>query len=278
MPFARMSEVLQDARRNRYCVAAFCCHNFESVKIVINAAERSEAPVIVMLYPAMAAHVPLTTFASITRDLAAKSKSNVCLHLDHCDDFDFIIETMKAGFQSVLIDASKRDYEENVAMTKRVVGAAKEFGADVEAELGFVGSAGNESDYMDDSKYTDPALAKRFAEETGISSLAVAVGNAHGNYKSAPKLDIKRIKELDLAANVPIVLHGGSGIPDAQLTEAIANGITKLNLGTDYFKILYESQRDYALTENGNLFGLTKAMETSGGAYAEGRIRLVSRR
>ena len=275
MPLARVSEMLTDAKKQKKCVAAFNCFNFESIKTVINAGEKLSAPVIVMLYPTMISHIPLTTFAEITKDLAKKSTQPVGLHLDHCDNYDFILEAVKAGFQSVIVDASRYEYSINADLTRRVVNAVKSFGADVEAELGFVGAGSAASDYTDSGKYTDPFEAKRFIEDTGIDYLAVAVGNAHGHYSVEPRLDIDCLKAINnQLKDIPLVLHGGSGIPDEQLKEAVKNGIAKTNFGTDFFNSFYNAHSEYILEENKlkNIFGLLTSGENGGLNYAENKI------
>jgi len=229
-----------------------------------------------MLYPGTSAHIPLTTFAEITRDLAKKSSRPVCLHLDHCGDYDFLLAAMEAGFDSVLADASRLPFAENAAFVKRVVQAAKNYGASVEAELGYVGSAGILSDYADESKYTEPSDVESFARETGASCVAVAIGNAHGNYVEAPKLDIKRLTILSEAAGVPLVLHGGSGIPDDQLEEAVKNGISKTNFGTDLFNASYAAMTRYSGSGGTRLMEMLQAGVDGGASFAEGRIRLCA--
>jgi len=276
MPFVGFKEILTDAKQKKSCVAAFNCYNYETIKTVINAGESMQAPVIVMLYPALKTHIPFTTFASIVKDLAEKSAQPVSIHLDHCDDADVILAAVKAGFQSVIVDASRAGYEENVNLTKRVVRMIRPLGADIEAELGLVGSGSVVSDYMETAHYTDPALAKKFVEDTEIDCLAVAIGNAHGHYTVAPNLDIERLKEINRLTGVPMALHGGSGIPDAQLRAAAVNGVTKTNFGTDFMEAFYDAQKAYLDGENQkNIFGLTKAGEAGGGAYAESRIRAL---
>ena len=277
MPLAKVSEILREAKKESRCVAAFNCFNYESIKTFINAGEKFESPVIVMLYPGMTSHIPLTTFAAITKDLADKSTQPVGLHLDHCDNLDFIIEAVKAGINSVLFDASKQEYQVNADNTRRVVEAVRLLGGDIEAEIGYVGSGGSESDYTDAAKYTDPIEAKKFVEYTGVDSLAIAIGNAHGHYKVEPKLDIECLKSINSQAGVPLVLHGGSGIPDDQIKEAIKNGVAKTNFGTDYLRAFYNSKAEYISSEDErkNIFGLLKAGETGGMKYAENRIQVL---
>ena len=277
MPLAKVSEILREAKKEKRCVAAFNCFNYESIKTFINAGEKMESPVIVMMYPGMISHIPLTTFAAITRDLAEKSTQPVGLHLDHCDNLDFIIEAVKAGINSVLFDASKQEYQVNADNTRRVVEAVRALGGDIEAEIGYVGSGGSESDYTDAAKYTDPAEARKFVDYTGVDSLAIAIGNAHGHYKIEPKLDIECLKSINEQTGVPLVLHGGSGIPDDQIKEAIKNGVAKTNFGTDYFRTFYNSTAEYinSADERKNMFGLLKAGETGGMNYAENRILVL---
>ena len=274
MPLAKVGEMLREAKKEGRCVAAFNCHNYESIKSVIDAGEALNAPVIVMLYPTVIKHIPLTTFALITKDLAEKSKQPVGLHLDHSDDPDFILEAVKAGFRSVIVDASRYDYATNVKLTRQVVKLARPLGVDIEAEIGFVGAAGSASDYTDSAKYTDPSEAKKFVEDTEVDTLAVAIGNAHGLYVVEPKLDINVLKEINRLVHVPLVLHGGSGIPEDQLKEAVQNGIAKANYGTDFGRQIFAAQRDYMSTDNENksAFGLLVAGEKGGREYVKGRI------
>ena len=274
MPLAKVSDMLREARKEKRCVAAFNCSNFETIKTVINAGEKLGSPVIVMLYPTMRSHIPMTTFAAITKDLAEKSAQPVGLHFDHCDDFDLIMEAVRAGFQSVIVDASRHEFQMNADITRRVAEAAHPLGVDVEAEIGFVGAGNVESDYTDAAKYTEPEEAEKFAEYTGVDSLAVAIGNAHGHYMVEPKLDIDCLRAINELVSLPLVLHGGSGIPDAQIKEAIKNGVAKANFGTDYLKAAYNGHSEYILSkdERKNIFGMLKAGEDGGASFAENRI------
>ena len=277
MPLVKVGEMLREAKKEQRCVAAFNCHNYEAIKCVIDAGAALRAPVIVMLYPTVISHIPLSTFALITKDLAEKSRYPVGLHLDHSCDPDFILEAVKAGFQSVIVDASRFDYETNVRLTRQVVEAVRPLGADIEAEIGFVGAAGSAEDYTDAAKYTDPQEAKRFMEDTQVDTLAIAIGNAHGHYVVEPRLDISVLKEINRLVDVPLVLHGGSGIPDSQLKDAVKNGIAKANYGTDFGRYIFAAQEAYMYGdgEGKHAFGLLKAGEDGGREYAEGRIRVL---
>jgi len=144
-----------------------------------------------------------------------------------------------------MFDGSSLPYEENVAMTAKVVEAAHAMGVDVEAELGLVGDASQIGDFTDASRFTDPAVAKEFVERTGVDSLAIAIGSAHGNYVSTPKLDLDRLQAIDKVVDIPLVLHGGTGIPDDQLAKAFKLGINKLNIGTELFQTFYTQTCDF---------------------------------
>ena len=279
MPLVKTSEVLNGAYAGKYCVAAFNAYNYESIKTVVSVAEESKSPVIVMMYPTLASFIGLSTFAKLTVDLAENSSQPVCLHLDHCDDIEFIRAAVKAGFKSFLIDGSQYGYDKNVQLTSQAVKEMRPLGVDIEAEIGHVGVGGETGDYQDISKYTDPAEAKKFVEDTEVDFLAIAIGNAHGAYVEEPKLDINLLCEINKAAGVPLVLHGGSGIPDGQISASINNGIAKLNIGTSLFKIFAEAQLGYALSDNANKspFGFSKAAMESGGAFVKNRIMLLNK-
>jgi ketose-bisphosphate aldolase len=250
MGLEKTGDIIQEAYKNKYGVAAFNIFNYETIKFAVNAAEQAEKPVIIQLYPGFRNFISFETAAEITKSIAVNTKIPVGLHLDHCGDIDMIIHAMRAGFMSVMYDGSRLPFAENIKITKEVVKAAKEYGADVEAELGNIGSASNISDYTDESKFTDPNDALEFFNETGILSLAVAVGNAHGNYIALPNLDFARIDTISENIKIPLVLHGGSGIPDEQLCEAVKCGIAKINVATEYFQVYYKAVESYVNGDN----------------------------
>lgn len=244
MGLERVGDIMRDGCERGYGVAAFNCFNFESIRYAIDTAEEEQMPVIIMLYPGMRSHIALSTFSAITRDLAAKARVPVGLHLDHCDNYELLLESIHAGFPSVIIDASKFDYDTNVRMTQEVVRAAHAMDCEVEAELGHVGSAATVEDYLDKSKYTDPEQAARFVEETGVDYLAVAIGNAHGKYVVEPQIDVERVCRLRELLSIPMVMHGGSGIPDEQLAPCVRQGVSKYNFGTNYQLAFYDATRE----------------------------------
>ena len=278
MGFEKTGDIVREAYKNKYGVASFNIFNYETIKFAIDAAGQAGKPVIVQLYPGFSTYMYFDVTVEITKSLAKKAKVPVGLHLDHCTDVDLIIHTMKTGFLSVMYDGSKLPFEENIKITKEVVKAAKTFGADVEAELGNIGSASNIADYTDKSKFTDPDDALKFLNETGVGSLAVAVGNAHGNYAEIPNLDLPRIKTISESLNLPLVLHGGSGIPDDQLQEAVKRGIAKINVATEYFKAFHNAAKAYVNNSESreDIFACMKASQKDTNDFLVDKINILN--
>ena len=245
MAFEKVSTILKDADAKRTAVLAYDCFNFESIAWLVEAGEELGIPVIVMLYPGLMESIPAHVFAAITKAMAKKVKIPVGLHLDHCDSYETILGTIRDGFTSVMIDGSKLEYAENVRVTCEIVKAAHALGIDVEAELGKVGTAANKGDFRNEDLYTTAAQAVDFVAKTKVDSLAIAIGSAHGWYVETPKLSMPRLKEINSAIDTPLVLHGGTGIPEDQLKESFRLGINKLNVGTEYFAIFYSTIKDY---------------------------------
>ena len=245
MPLVKVSEILKEADKGGYAVTAFDTFNFETINWVIEAAAELKTATIVMIYPEMTEYISVDTFARIVETLAAKSEYPVGLMLDHGDSYELAMQCLKAGFTSIMVDFSSCEFEENVRRTREVVKAAHAMGVDVEAELGHVGNADTLADFADDSGYTSPELAKQFVERTECDVLAIAFGSAHGNYVREPKLDMERLDAIKREVSVPLVLHGGTGIPDSQIKEAVKRGIRKLNVGTGYDQTIF-----YAVQKN----------------------------
>ena len=245
MAFEKVSTILKDADAKRTAVLAYDCFNFESIAWLVEAGEELGIPVIVMLYPGLMESIPAHVFAAITKAMAKKVKIPVGLHLDHCDSYETILGTIRDGFTSVMIDGSKLEYAENVRVTCEIVKAAHALGIDVEAELGKVGTAANKGDFKNEDLYTTAAQAADFVAKTKVDSLAIAIGSAHGWYVETPKLSMPRLKEINNAIDTPLVLHGGTGIPEDQLKDSFRLGINKLNVGTEYFAIFYSTIKDY---------------------------------
>lgn len=224
-----LKEILETAKEGGYAVPAFNVYNMETVMGVIYAAEALDAPVIVQSYSRLFKEDTTFFIAPMVLAAAHRSKVPVCFHLDHGASELETTKALRQGCTGVMIDASKMPFAENVALTKRVVQTAAYDGVYVEGELGHVGSASD----LNMDEFTEPDQAASFVQQTGVAALAVLVGSAHGRYKKPPKLDIQRISDISHAAGIPLVLHGGSGIPDDQLKAAIAAGICKVNFATD---------------------------------------------
>ena len=232
MALVTSKEMLTKARKGGYAVGAFNAENMEMVKAIIAAAEELKAPVMIQTTPSTVKYGTSATYAAIVKAEAEKASVPVCMHLDHGSSYELAEECIGNGYTSVMIDGSKEDFENNIAVSKKVVEMAHAKGIPVEAELGKVG--GKEDDLVAEADTnTDVNEAVEFVERTGVDSLAIAIGNAHGDYPFPPKLDLQRLDEINAITDVPLVLHGGSGIPEDQLAEAFSRGINKFNYGTD---------------------------------------------
>ena len=241
MSLVKVNELLQHATEHHYGVAAINTINYETISCAIAAAEAERVPVIIQFYPGFDQYIPLSHIAYMAKDLARKASVPVAVHLDHSASYEIAVGGIRDGFPSVMVDGSARPFEENLAMTKAVVETAAVFGVDVEAELGHVGNAQILDDLTNADHLTDPDKGVEFVEKTGCGSLAIAVGNAHGNYIQTPNLNFDRIRELRKAVSIPLVLHGCSGIPDEQMQEAVNLGLSKFNIATEYFTAMYRS-------------------------------------
>ncbi len=224
-----LQEIIDMAEKGNYCVPAFNVYNVESVMGIVDAAEEMRSPVIMQLYPRLINQEVGYYVSPAVIAAAQKATVPVCLHLDHAAGTEEVYKALRWGYTGIMQDGSALSFEENVALTRSAVEMCSVLGVGVEGEIGHVGSAAD--DQM--GEFTDPSEAEEFVKKTGVCCLAVLVGNAHGHYKKEPKLDIERIRKIREKAGVPLVLHGGSGIPDEQVKEAIKAGIRKMNIGTD---------------------------------------------
>lgn len=229
-----VTELLQKADQGGYAVGAFNANNMEIVQAIIEAAEQENAPVIMQASQGAIKYAGLDFITGMVRIAAEASRVPVALHLDHGTDFEQIVKCIRSGFTSVMYDGSKLPLEENIAITRKVLEIAKPIGVSVEAELGRIGGTEDDIHVSDkDVLYTDPEEAKYFVEQTGVESLAIAIGTAHGQYKGEPKLDFDRLAEIKKLVNIPIVLHGSSGVPDESISKAIELGVCKINIDTN---------------------------------------------
>ncbi len=233
-----MNEVLRPAKANKYAVGLFNAVNLELARGIIAAAESTRSPVIMGTAEVLLPYGPLEEVSYYLIPMAKKASVPVVVHLDHGLSYDTCIKALEIGFSSIMYDCSTDSYEENVRKVKEMADIAHSYGATIEGELGHVGdnkgSAEGSSHLADPSKFfTDPKLAKDFVDKTGVDALAIAVGNAHGAYKLPPKLDFERIRTIAKTVDVPLVLHGGSGLTDNDFRQAIKEGISKVNIFTD---------------------------------------------
>lgn len=229
--FVTSKDIITKAQQGGYAVPAFNAENMEMAQAIVAAAEEAHSPVLIQTTaPTVKYFVPTMTHA-IVRELAERASVPVALHLDHCSSFDDVMVAIKAGYTSVMFDGSKLPFEENLRITRQVVETARPMGITVEAELGCVG--GKEDNVSADAIYTDVDEAREFVERTDVDLLAVAIGTAHGFYKGEPKLDFERIAAIRDAVSAPLVLHGGSGVPEASVKRAISLGMAKVNFATE---------------------------------------------
>lgn len=222
-------DILKIAEEKNFAIPSFNIYNMETVMGVIEAAEELNSPVILQSYSRLFTNKEAYYVAPIVKAAAEKAKVPVCFHLDHGAGIREVTRALRYGATGIMIDNSTLPLEENIKATKEIVELCSYVDVKVEGELGHIGSASDEKL----SEYTDVSEAKKYAEETGIAALAIMVGTAHGHYKKAPVLDIKRIEDIKKATGIPLVLHGGSGVPDDQIISAVNAGIRKINFGTD---------------------------------------------
>lgn len=232
-----MNELLLPAKKEKYSVGFFNAVNVEMARAVLETAEELHAPVIIGTAEVLLPVMPLERVAEYLLPMAKKAKVPVCVHYDHGLSFEKCMEALQLGFSSVMYDRSTAAYEENVRDVAEMVRICHAMGATVEGELGHVGdNEGTGKLLCPSDYYTDPAQAEDYIRRTGVDALAVAVGNAHGDYRFPPKLDFERITQISGTTGLPLVLHGGSGLSDDAFREAARRGICKVNIFTDLDK------------------------------------------
>lgn len=271
MPFVSTREMLKKAQQGKYAVGAFNAENMEMVQAIVAAAEAEHAPVIIQTTPGTLKYADAMIFAGQASRLAAAAKVSVALHLDHGNSFELAEYCVRQGYTSVMIDGSLLPFEDNVALSRRVVEMAGD--TPVEAELGTVG--GKEDSHEASMSYTDPAQAEEFVRRTGVYSFAPAIGTAHGVYKSTPKIDLERLSEIAARVDAPLVLHGTSGVPDETVRACIERGICKVNYATD-LRITFTNAVKAYIAENPNAFDPKKYLGAARAAVTE-RVRELIR-
>ena len=263
MSLVKVKDLLAHAQEHGYGVPAINVFDYNSIKFAAMAAEEAKMPLIIQYFPGFDVHAPLIDIRNIAVAFARRATVPIAVHLDHSKNFEIAVSGLGARFPSVMVDGSALPYEENVALTLEVARCAHAMGVDVEAELGHVGVGMNLEDMTNTDHFTDPDQAVDFVKRTGADSLAIAVGNAHGNYIRTPELDFDRICKLREVLDIPLVMHGGSDIPDDQLARAVRCGMSKFNIATEYQRAFYNNMKDFFADESnsGAYFKALRALE-----------------
>lgn len=230
MKTINLKDKLKQMQQQKSALLATNFYNYETLCGIMEAASAMKQPVILQLTRSSIEYMGMAVAVNMAKTALEQYNVEGWLHLDHSDSYELVAQCLEAGFDSVMIDASEKTMEENIAITRKVVALAAKYNANVEAELGYVAKLGQSTEI---TGFTEPEEARYFVAQTGVNALAVAIGSAHGFYKKAPELDIERLKEIHRLTDVALVLHGGSGIPAASLRESINNGICKINLATE---------------------------------------------
>jgi tagatose 1,6-diphosphate aldolase GatY/KbaY len=264
-----LAPLLEEARKQRYAVGGFNFCNAETAQAIVEECSRLRSPALLMIGPWEIPLLGPEMIADMVAWLAARTTIPVCLHLDHAADVELVSQCIEAGFTSVMMDASRHDFERNVSLTRSVVEMARAKGVDVEGELGSVGRVDSlVVEWGGEPSLTDPASAAEFVERTGIQALAVAIGNAHGVYQQRPALDFERLEAVAEATSIPLVLHGGSGTPPDQLRRVIELGITKVNVATELSRA-YLGAVQHAAESVGEAIWYAHALTEAKAAVAE---------
>lgn len=238
--------MLKEAQRAGYAVPAFNIHNLETMQVVVETAAEMRSPVIMAGTPGTFSYAGTGNVIAIAKDLAKAWDHPLAIHLDHHENLDDIHHKVQAGVRSVMIDGSHLPYEQNIALVRRIVTISHRYDASVEAELGRLGGA--EDNVVVDAKdvlYTHPDQACDFTKRTGIDSLAVAIGTAHGLYYGKPDLDFQRLAAIRDRLDIPLVLHGASGLPEADIRKAIGLGVCKVNVATELKIAFSDALKNY---------------------------------
>ena len=227
-------ELIHKAWEHKKAIPAFNIHNLETIQAVIEGAYELKSPVIIQTTPGTLKHAGIEYVAAIVKAAALKYDIPIALHMDHCPSFDTIVNCIRVGYTSVMIDGANHEYAENVELVRSVVKMAHAVNIQVEGEIGKIGGVEDDMFVNEaDASFTVPEEAKQFVEDTGIDTLAVAIGTAHGMYKGEPKLDFERIEKIQSMIDIPLVLHGASGVPDESVKRAIGLGMAKINIATE---------------------------------------------
>lgn len=260
MPFISGKKIIKNAHENRYAIGAFTAHNAETIRAVLSAAEEEQSPIMIQIGQKAIQTLGLHQLKDIVNTFMRDITVPVCVHLDHSRSFEQTMEAARAGFNSLMFDGSHLPFEENVRITKTVADVAHALGLGMEGEIGKIG--GTEDNITVDEKdamLTTPEEALAFAIRTTVDYLAVSIGTAHGVYKSEPQLAFERLRDIRDNVGLPLVLHGGSGVPDHQLREAISLGVCKVNVDTELRQAFTRGVQE-VFAENPNEFTLAVSL------------------
>lgn len=253
MPLVTTNEMLLRAQAEHHAVGAFNVENLEMVMAVMQAAEETKSPVIMQTTPSTIKYAGLDYYLAMVRTAAERASVPIAIHLDHGESFSLAMQALRTGYTSIMIDGSHSPLEQNIALTRSVVEACAPSGISVEAELGKVGGKEDDLEGGSGNPFTDPAEAEEFVNRTGVNSLAIAIGTAHGLYNDTPKLDFDRLRAIRSRVSIPLVLHGASGVPDEAVRESIASGICKVNFATELRIAFSDGVKSY-LAKDPNVF------------------------
>lgn len=253
MPLVTSKQLLLDAQKGGYAVPAFNVENMEMAMVVIQTADEMNSPVLIQTTSSTVKYASLKTYQHMVKALAEQVDIPVVMHLDHGNGFDLAVRAIKEGYTSVMIDGSHFDFEENIALTKRVADVGKASGIPIEGELGKVGGKEDDLNGGDGDKNTDPEEAAEFVKRTGVDSLAIAIGTAHGVYKGIPKIDVVRIGEVRKLVDIPLVLHGTTGVDGEIVKRCVKAGMCKVNYATE-LRIAYSDGVKEALKDDPTMF------------------------
>ncbi len=276
MALVTLKELVQRAYKSDYAVPAFNIHTYEDALAIVKGAEEMRSPVILMASPSAIKHLGIKLAACIINDLAMNASVPVVSHLDHATDMDVIFKAMKEGFTSVMYDGSNLSFEENVQNTRLVVKVARSFGISVEAEIGRVGKS-EEGEQLEQI-LTEPQSAKGFFEQTQVDALAIAVGTAHAMQRQEAQINFERVRQIQEVVDVPLVLHGSSGVPDEDLTKISKMRFGKINIGTILKTVYVKKIREIVLNNPGlkDQIVLLKDASMAVTEIVKGKIKLLN--
>lgn len=253
MALVTSKQLLLDAQKGGYAVPAFNVENMEMAMAVIKVANEMNSPVLIQTTSSTLKYATPRTYLNMVKSLADVVDIPVAMHLDHGNSFELAVQAIKDGYTSIMIDGSHYDFEENIAITKSVVDVGKACGIPIEGELGKVGGKEDDLDGGDGDKNTDPKEAAEFVERTGVDFLAIAIGTAHGLYKGTPNIDVERITEVKKLVDVPLVLHGTTGVDGEIVKKCVKAGMCKVNYATE-LRIAYSDGVKEALKNDPSIY------------------------